>query len=310
MCCTIGPSTLLARLGHVQVQAVGADREAQAGELGDVVGPGARGVDDAMGRDRPAARGHREAVRAAVRVRLDRRSPPPASARARLARLRAARRAERRAAGSRGLRADTRPRPARSSARYGANACSSSPSEHVRLEAGLLLDLLLVDAGSAARAAVSATIRPPVMCTSIGASSSSSSVDHIAAASACSRTSVEQPVAHVVGLPRGQLVQRDLEVEAAGVRTGCLAVELAALDEYDLDALACEVVGERRRPRGRRRSRRRPCSPAAAAAQRRPLRRPVTSVTGEEAAVLDRLGQRADRHGTDGKSRSREWDRR
>ena len=54
-----------------------------------------------------------------------------------------------------------------------------------------------------------------------------------------------QAVAHVVGLPRRQLVQGDLEMEAAGVRTGGLPVELAALDEHDVDAVSSEVVRER-----------------------------------------------------------------
>ena len=108
-----------ARLGHVQVQALGANREAQAAERGDVVRPGARGVDDPMGAR--SARGsvvHREAVRAAVRARLDRASPPRASASS-APRSSCAQREQRR--GEQRVRVafvrGTRPRPARSSAR-------------------------------------------------------------------------------------------------------------------------------------------------------------------------------------------------
>ena len=45
-------------------------------------------------------------------------------------------------------------------------------------------------------------------------------------------------------LHRGELVDRDLEVEASRVRPRGLAVQLAALDEDDLDALPRQVVGE------------------------------------------------------------------
>ena len=54
-----------------------------------------------------------------------------------------------------------------------------------------------------------------------------------------------QAFAHVLGLGSRELVNRDLEVEASGIRPGRLAVQLAALDEHDLDSLTGQVVGER-----------------------------------------------------------------
>ena len=47
------------------------------------------------------------------------------------------------------------------------------------------------------------------------------------------------------GVAFGELVDRDLEVEAPSVRSRGLTVQLGALDEHDLDPLAGEVVGER-----------------------------------------------------------------
>ena len=93
---------------------------------------------------------------------------------------------------------------------------------------------------------VSATIRPPVRWRPRSPSSSSSSVsqtlgrlERAAAPPSSSRWR------DVRGVALGELVDRDLEVEAARVRAGRLAVQLPALEEHDLDPLAREVVGER-----------------------------------------------------------------
>ena len=60
MCWTSGVEQPLARLGHVDVQALAPDRMTQPHQRGHLVQPGAGGVDDAGGADRAAAGLHGE----------------------------------------------------------------------------------------------------------------------------------------------------------------------------------------------------------------------------------------------------------
>ena len=149
-----------------------------------------------------------------------------------------ARTAARPAAGWRGPRAGSTTAPARSSARNGANARSSSPTSTCGLEAGVAARSRCFSRSSCSSCGVSATISPPVMWTSSGPSSSSLELRPERRRAGQQPHLVEQPLAHRPPVSNdGELVDRDLEVEAPGVRAGGLAVQLAALDQRDLDAL-------------------------------------------------------------------------
>ena len=114
----------------------------------------------------------------------------------------------------------------------------------------------------------------------------------------------------------GQLVDRDLQVEAAGVGPRRLAVELAALDQHRLDAALREVVRHRRpdRPRRRRRARRyrrESDAVSSAALSQRGAARSASRRRGggEESMVLDRVvGHRRDRDRPQRHARGRQRD--
>ena len=156
----------------------------------------------------------------------------------------AGQRAASRAPGRHGPPAAQNVAPRRSSARYGANERSSSPSS-TRMSRPASSSITPLSCSRRSSSSVSATISPPVMWrSSVPSSSSLERLPHLRRLGVESHLGL-QPLAHVLGLAARELVDRDLEVEAAGIRSGRLAVELAPLDEHDLDALAREVVRER-----------------------------------------------------------------
>ena len=230
---------VLARFGDVDVQPLGVDRQAEAAQGGEVVRPGAGRVHDAVRVERARRRLEREAGTDArdLGVRADDRAA-----------LGRAQREERRREKRVRVPLVRTERPAEQVVR---EVRCEPPQlvalQDVRLEAGLLLDHVLV-------------VQDLQLRRRLG--------DHEAAGGVHAERRLEvalerrpeprrlgvephvrqQPGARALGLPRGELVDRDLEVEAACVRPGCLAVELRALEQDDVDTLACEVVG-RRRPR-------------------------------------------------------------
>ena len=205
-------------------------------------------------RMRPAAVVTVKRVAPPSRIHVDGRSHLRASGSRRLPRRREARRAARRERGRRDPPAGRRRRPWRSVARYGAKLRRSSPSK-ISMSSPASSSITRFSCRSRSWSSVSATIKP--------AGEVDVECGRRARARAPSRPLPPrvqphlglQALAHVLGLGSRQLVNRDLEVEASGIRPGRLAVQLAALDEHDLDAL--DVPGSRRAPcrRGRRRRR-------------------------------------------------------
>ena len=117
--------------------------------------------------------------------------------------------------------------------------------EHVRLEPGLGLDRLLVVEQlqllrrlrhHQAAGAVDAEVGAELVLERVPEPRRLEQLPHL----------LEQPVVRAGGVALGELVDRDLEVEAAGVRARGLAVQLRALEQQHVDPLAREVVGERR----------------------------------------------------------------
>ena len=233
---------VLARLGHVQVEALRAERQLQPAERCELVRPGTRGVDDPARADATGGGRHGEAVPAVTRLGLD---PRDRRVRAdRSPRLGGAQRIER--------RGDGRVRVPLLAAERGAQqvvgevrreAAKLVALEDLHVEAGRLLDHELL-------------VQQPELRLGLGHHQPTREVDvelplelalellpDLRGLGVQSHLGV-QALAHVGGLRARQLVDRDLEVEASGVRPRRLAVQLAALDEHHLDPRAREVVGE------------------------------------------------------------------
>ena len=165
----------------------------------------------------------------------------------------------------------------------GRSARSSSPSSTC-VSSPASASIACLSCRSCSSSGVSATISPPVVWRP------SVAVELAPRASARPRRLGveahvgEQPRVRAGGLARGQLVDRDLEVEAARVRPGRLAVQLAALEQR-----------RPRRPRARGSTR--------APSRRGRRRRPATSVSAgsgprARSAAASRLAPRLSRSST------------
>ena len=227
------------------MQPVRPERQLHAGQRRKLVGPRAGCVDEPVRPDPAGRGGNSESCSCRIRLDLDRGHvcvhPDHRAG------LGGAKREERCRARGVGMAFLRRRRWRRGGRRRGTGRTTAAPLPRARSRRGLPPPRSRsCRAAGGAPLRVSATISPPVMCrSSVAVELLLERLPHLAA-SAWSRTSVCSRSRTFAGLGAGELVDRDLEVEAARIRSRRLAVQLAPLDQHDLDSLLREVVGERR----------------------------------------------------------------
>ena len=233
---------MLTRLGYVEMEPLRPQRKLETGERSELVRPRARGVDHTVGTDAAGGGRDREAVRLSVGFDVDARHLrvcPDCRAR-----LDGAEREERRGESRVGVPF------------LGAERCAGEIVREIGREAAQLLALEDLDVESCLFLDLALLVEEPQLILGLGNHQSASEVDVEAAVELALeplphlRRLCMQPhlgleaLANVLGFRPRQLVDGDLEVEASCIRSGRLAIQLAALDENHLHPLARQIVGE------------------------------------------------------------------